>query len=167
MKALIFSDSHGNAEPMRAAIALHPDAELVLFLGDGLRDAQTVASEHPKLAFVSVAGNMDVFSLFSQGTPEETTLDLDGVRVLLLHGHRRGVKSGEDALYYLAEEKHADVVLYGHTHIPVCRYVSDTERPFYIFNPGSIGRPHGSDYSYGILQIRNKGILLSHGRIDR
>ncbi len=36
MKCLVFSDSHGNVSYMKKALRLHPDAEVVFFLGDGL-----------------------------------------------------------------------------------------------------------------------------------
>jgi predicted phosphodiesterase len=42
MKCLVFSDSHGSSYGMLKALALHPDAEVVFFLGDGLSDADSV-----------------------------------------------------------------------------------------------------------------------------
>ena len=43
MKILVFSDSHGNSANMIKAIELHKTSvELIIFLGDGLRDIDIV-----------------------------------------------------------------------------------------------------------------------------
>ena len=39
-KILVFSDSHGTTHNMRRAIDMHPDAEVIFFLGDGLSDIE-------------------------------------------------------------------------------------------------------------------------------
>lgn len=65
----------------------------------------------------------------------------------------------------MATENNADLVLFGHTHIPLERYIPTEDGGFYIFNPGSIGRSFDGKSSYGIINITDKGILLSHGLI--
>ena len=61
----------------------------------------------------------------------------------------------------LAMDKNADIVLFGHTHTPELKYVSEYEKPFYLFNPGSIGSGKGS---YGILTLtEGQEPLFSHG----
>ena len=59
----------------------------------------------------------------------------------------------------------ADAVFFGHTHIPhsSCEYVG--EKRIQLFNPGSIGGGYGIKPSYGVINITEKGILLSHGSI--
>ena len=50
MLLAVFSDSHGNAAVMEAAVARwRPDR--VLFLGDGVRDAARVQAAHPEIGF--------------------------------------------------------------------------------------------------------------------
>ena len=57
MKCIVFSDSHRNTRNMREALRIHPDAEIVFFLGDGLSDADLVASGDNARAWFAVAGN--------------------------------------------------------------------------------------------------------------
>ena len=164
MKILVFSDSHGCAAPIQKAIALHPDASVILHAGDGAREFDYITAENPSLSCVGVPGNCDFFGIKS---PSSVTLDLDGVRILLTHGHRFSVKSGYDALICHAREKDIDVAVFGHTHIPLDRYLDDGDgkKPLRIFNPGSIGHPHDGKPTYGIIEIRKNGILTSIANI--
>ena len=57
-KLLVFSDSHGRAGKMSAVFSEHPDAELIIFLGDGLRDAVRVLCGCEKTV-AAVCGNCD------------------------------------------------------------------------------------------------------------
>jgi len=65
---------------------------------------------------------------------------------------------------YAAEEKGADVLLFGHTHEPTDTFIPQGEynlnKPLHIFNPGSL-----KEYSYGLCEIRNGEFLFSHGTI--
>ena len=155
MKCLVFSDAHGDTRRMAAAIALHPDADTVFFLGDGLWQAKPFFESYPELARVIVSGNCDVS--FSLPDDEEAFLDIDGVRIFAVHGHRYGVKYGIGALTAEAARRGADVVLFGHTHTPLtdCREKADG-RPLWIMNPGAV-----RDGSYGILEIKDGKPALS------
>ena len=149
MKCLVFSDAHGDTSRMASAIALHPDASTVFFLGDGLWQAKPFFESYPELARIIVSGNCDVS--FSLPDDEEAFVDLGGVRVLAFHGHRYGVKYGVSAAALEAARRGADVLLFGHTHIPMtdCRETADG-RPLWIMNPGAV-----RDGSYGILEIKD------------
>ena len=57
MKCLVFSDSHSYYYSMVRALKLHPDAEIVFFLGDGLSDIDYVAEHLPNAKFLAVRGN--------------------------------------------------------------------------------------------------------------
>ena len=162
MKCLVLSDSHGSASLMSRALALHPDAEVIFFLGDGLSDADALAVYYTDKAWLTVRGNCD-FSGFFKNSPVLKTeeIELMGRRIVYTHGDLYDVKFGLDRIKYLAEESGADVVLFGHTHIPHEEYVSG-ERPFYLFNPGSLSAP---SYSFGIITISEGSILFSHGKL--
>lgn len=85
MKVLVLSDSHGRADTLRRAIeAEKPHA--MLYLGDGLSDAERMREEYPLLPITTVPGNCDWGSL----EETERLIELDGVRILMLHGHTRG-----------------------------------------------------------------------------
>ena len=162
MKCLVFSDSHGYTEHMERALRLHPDAEVVFFLGDGLREVDDVAARHSDKFWVAVRGNCDFYPLFGDRAAEKTeTVSLSGYTVTATHGDLFGAKYGCAELISLARKTGSDVVLFGHTHAPFTRYVSEYDKPFYLFNPGSISLSSGS---FGVIML-GKNPLLSHGAI--
>ncbi len=164
MKCLCFSDSHGHAYNIRAALNKHPDAEVVFFLGDGLRDLEDFVLDRSRVWF-AVQGNCDYNALLGETMVKKTdSITLMGKRIFFTHGDLYGVKYGLDGVKKLALDHRADLVLFGHTHQPIEQYVSTDEGGFYLFNPGSIGAGYG-DSSYGVISISDKGILLSHGRL--
>lgn len=155
MKLVVFSDSHGSRSRLAAAKEMHPDADMFVFLGDGIRDAERVFDGCP--FFAAVCGNCDSSFLFCVlDVPEERMLDIDGCRILCMHGHKHGVKFSLEPLKQYAKGKNADLVLYGHTHIPLETRDGGTV----LFNPGSVGQG-----SYGIVYIEKGEILCSHGEI--
>lgn len=145
MKLLIFSDSHGQMEPMtRAVLAQSPD--IVIHLGDYVRDAEELRARFPQMALVSVRGNCD----FACGTPEHAEFFAGPVRVFACHGHRYGVKTGLDALLNAGHFSGAGLVLYGHTHIARHLSVSGME----VLNPGPAGK------SCAVAEISDAGAIV-------
>ncbi len=164
MKCLCFSDSHGSAYNIRVALNKHPDAEVVFFLGDGLRDLEDFVLDRSR-AWFAVQGNCDYNALLGETMVKKTdSITLMGKRIFFTHGDLYGVKYGLDGVKKLALDHSADLVLFGHTHQPLEQYVSTDEGDFYLFNPGSIGAGYGGS-SYGVISISDSGILLSHGRL--
>lgn len=156
MKILVFSDSHGKYERM-ADVFSRDKYDVVLFLGDGLSDFKRLQESNMTSArMIAVKGNCDFFD----GTPEKRIIDLDGFRVLMLHGHTKSVKHGTSVLEYYAREKEVDLVLYGHTHSRDIRRI-DGEKPFYIFNPGSIGASSYLNPSFGYIETVKGQIVLN------
>ena len=169
MKILIVSDIHGRGDLLCELLELHRDREGLVFLGDGIRDIFTDVTADGRKWFSGVAGNCDWMSLSSlQDYPEETAIYADGYKILLMHGHTRGVKSGIEKAAVYASKSGADILLFGHTHKPLEKYIPEESKmdgyvfpkPLWIFNPGSL-----SEHSYGLLQIKNKQLLFSHGSI--
>lgn len=144
MRVLVVSDSHGNVDNMvRAVERLQPD--YVLHLGDCQRDLEALRREFPGLAMEGVPGNCD-WGSYDQ---EERLIELGGVRILMLHGHTRNVKSSPMAAMYAAKECGAQVLLFGHTHRPMV----DNDGTLLTLNPGAAGdRLHPT---CGILTIDN------------
>ncbi len=169
MKLLILSDIHGRADRARQVIEGHRDAEAVLFLGDGVRDVMALSDLPPRLIPVGVRGNCDGFSFRALSDfPEERMLCFGGVRMLLLHGHTKGVKHGTEAALAYGAERGADLLLYGHTHLAEEGYLPTgtevggkaLEKPLWYMNPGSL-----YEGSYGLVTIQRGQILLSNGRV--
>lgn len=174
MNFLIFSDSHRNVQFLNEAIRRSHNTDAILFLGDGSGDLG-YESRYMDIPVYSVLGNCDLFSLFQQNTPKkELLLHFDEYTVLMIHGHLYGVKSSYEAAAAHAARLGADILLFGHTHKPLEKRLTEGEeiggvilkKPLYIFNPGSIGqRGEDGHYSFGTLTLSKKGILFGHGKI--
>ncbi len=166
MKILCFSDSHGTDLYIKRALAMHPDAEAVLFLGDGLDDVDDIALADTRRRWLAVRGNCDRSTVFS-GVPVKKTewITLEGKKIVFTHGDLYGSKYGDGGLLGLAKETGADVIVYGHTHSPRESYIELDGAGVYLFNPGSVGEsfPHGA--SFGIITIDGDSVLFSHGNI--
>ena len=146
MKACVFSDSHGYAGNMVAAIELEkPD--ICFFLGDGERDIASITEKYPELPVYAVRGNCD----FRSAAKKVLICVVDGVKIFMTHGHLSYVKHDYnlETLTSQAIEAGADVALFGHTH---CQHLSDNQGVMLV-NPGSIGR--GYYPSYAVLNIEN------------
>ena len=174
MKLLVLSDVHERPDRARSAILRHKDADGVLFLGDGLRDVERLSFPQPNLSIISVRGNCDLFSV-GNDIPTERMLGAGSIRVLMMHGHTpHDVKYGEDAAIAYAARRGADLLLFGHTHQRLERYLPEgsdlgggilLDHPMWVMNPGSIGHPADGVPSYGIVMIEGDRVLLSHGQI--
>ena len=172
MTLLVLSDSHGRADRVEEVIRrVRPDG--VLFCGDGLRDLTYRDVPCPLWA---VAGNCDWMSspLIVNGSvlqPEtEELVTVEGIRILLMHGHTYGVKESPLRAVYRAAELGADLLIYGHTHVPVELHLRpDDERsllpvtkPLTVFNPGSLGDRNAS---FGTVTLRGGVLLCGHGSL--
>lgn len=159
MKILVFSDSHGKSKYIDEALKNHGGVcDLVVFLGDGVGDIEYVKQKYPSITFFAVKGNCD---FFANTYANYSVLDLDGIRVLITHGHLFGAKSGYERLVYLALEKEVDAVFFGHTHMPIDEIVDADDKRIHLFNPGSIG--YGG--TYGVVNTSGKVLVCSHGKI--
>ena len=170
MKLLVVSDTHGRRDRLADLLVRHRDAEWFLFLGDGERDLPDVLPSE-RCTMVGVRGNCDS-AMFSD-LPEERFLDLGTYTVMMTHGHVYSVKSGIDRAIARAVERGADILCFGHTHVPLERYLPKGERigdlvltkPLWVMNPGSLGKPFDGKPSYGLVDIRGSQLLLSHGAL--
>ncbi len=144
MKLCVFSDSHGCAEHMIAAVEREAPA-LCFFLGDGERDLAAVRERFPALPFFTVRGNCDLRSEASASL----VCALDGARIFAAHGHLLNVKyeSGLETLCDAARQAQADAALFGHTHRPFL----ERRGGLLLLNPGAIGR--GARPSYALLTL--------------
>lgn len=115
----------------------------VIHLGDLMCDAEEVSRHYPGLPFCLVPGNCDGWGIPG---PVKKQITLGGRSILLSHGHRWGVKSGYDAAIADARAVGADILLFGHTHIPLCRQLEDE---LWMMNPGP------ARTGYGLIEIES------------
>ena len=163
-KILIFSDLHYASETLRGAIETHPEAQHVIFLGDGLRNFRSVLKDYPHLAVSCVKGNCDLSVDYETlHAPTAQSAIYEGIRVFFCHGHTFKVKSasiGIPALASSARKDGARIALFGHTHRPFYEeYSYGNDENLTLFNPGSIGEP---PYSYGVLTVSDGNFEISH-----
>ena len=127
-----------------AHIVMAERPDHVIHLGDHVRDADEIANRFPELFVTRVVGNCDHITMCS----EKLIREFEGFRFFLTHGHHYGVKSGLLRLTYAALEAEADVVLFGHTHIPVY----EVRENLTYLNPGTCSRSTGT---YAVIDIRS------------
>lgn len=176
---LVLSDSHENTAALRRALSLCPDADLIVHLGDGIADLTLSLPDDTERRTVLIEGNGEYFGNVrtdarNRLTAKKTeTLEFEGKKIFMTHGHLFDVKWGLSRIIARGYEEGADIILFGHTHCPVCRYipvgtelsyVGTTTRPMLLFNPGSIGK--GPDHTFGVLTFAGGEVLPSHGRLE-
>jgi putative phosphoesterase len=156
VKAVVLADTHINGSgrgrlPDPAWKALQT-ADAILHAGDVV--STTFLDELRELAPVyAVLGNNDrtLVGLL----PENVELDLDGVRVAMVHdsGPRRGREPRMQARF-----PNADLVVFGHSHIPWDAPGVGGQR---LFNPGSATqRRLQPARTFGVVRIA-KGLALT------
>ena len=148
VRIAVFSDTHGDVDHMERVVRRErPD--LVLHLGDLCRDFEALQARMPRQTMQNVCGNCDGFSL----TPDQRVLQAEGKRILMTHGHRYHVKETLYRAQLAAREAQADILVFGHTHIPLCQEVDG----LWMLNPGSCQGRRGT---YGLLELSSGWVEL-------
>jgi len=141
MRILVFSDSHGHKRAMEDAV-LEYKPDIILHLGDYSSDCAHLRDLFPELEVRGVRGNCDMCG----NEPLMDEFMLGGKRFFMTHGHFYKVKLGLDAIINNALARGADVLLFGHTHVPVFKNVSG----MLAINPGAAAHFSGT---YAVLDI--------------
>ena len=153
MKYLIVSDSHGYNDTMIDVIKKVSPLDGLFHCGD-LQMSSYELHDIANCPTWCVKGNNDYFE---EGLEKSREVVVGRHKIAMIHGHQMGVYAGTDRLVYWAKELGADVVMYGHTHIPDISYVDGVT----VINPGSISRPRqeGRRPTYIIMERDNSGVL--------
>ncbi len=145
MKILIISDSHAKNE----WIILKPHYDLIIHAGDHqmTRNWMLVNTDY------YVDGNNDWGNQFQQ------VFTIDNLKFLLVHGDEQHVKSKNgvnDELLALAKEVAANIVIFGHTHMPLIETIDNIT----FINPGSVAKPKllNGKKTYAELEIKAQAI---------
>ena len=83
MKLLVVSDVHGDLDALERAVDAEADTDAVIFLGDGLREAENLQDMRPELKIYSVRGNCDYASF----APPDGLAAFGGVLFYYTHGN--------------------------------------------------------------------------------
>ena len=181
MKVGIIADIHGDSEALRLALDILQSngvAQIVCAgdIVDKGPDNTEAASLLQRTSIHCIAGNHDHDEQYIGSLEEDTASYLRGLpntlrftwenkRVLLAHASpwsdfvRILPTSERHVLKRVAREANADIVILGHTHVPLVAHVGTT----WIFNPGSIcGRYTSGTSTCAILMLPNIEFQVFH-----
>lgn len=133
---IVLSDTHGNISAMEKLLPIMSESDYVFHLGDYDRDVFAFKRELGDKIY-SVKGNCD-------GGGEEIIVEIDGVKVMLTHGDRYGVKTSLYKLLLKAKELGVNAVFYGHTHEPRIDEIDSVT----LINPGCATRYGEKTYCF-------------------
>ena len=146
MKAAVFSDTHSHtALAIEAVRRCRPD--VIIHLGDYVRDAETIGEQFPDIPLYSVRGNCDIGTT----APDTDTVPLGPVRAFITHGHIYNVSYGCTSLVFAAMEAGAKLALYGHTHEAEYEELGGVT----VVNPGTAGQ--GRKLTWALVEVFDNG----------
>ena len=143
MKLLVVSDTHGEKDPLTQVIERHRGDEIQVFhCGDFCFPSAT----YPGITYVRGNCDRDEEILY------ENIIEIGALRILHVHGHQYKVKETSLKLQYRAMELGANLVFFGHTHIPTCV----KNKNILYLNPGSLLVPRFYPVpTYAVVTIEN------------
>ena len=132
MKIVLLSDNHRDLYSIQYIQKKYADLAYRVHCGDNCLLPEQMEG------FTAVAGNMDFWDY-----PPEIVLEIEGHRILVLHGHMLfpSYRPDHDLLAAFAKQQGCDTVFYGHTHL----YYDGTVNGVRMLNPGSLA--YSRDYS--------------------
>ncbi len=146
-RIIVVSDTHRHLDYIIRVLDNIQQFDMIIHLGDNTEDARRLRKTYPDAKVLFVQGNTD---FISPDAPIEIFTRIEDVPVFMTHGHMYGVKSTTDNIYYRGKELGASVVMFGHTHIPLC----EENEGMWLLNPGG----HNSiKRNIGIIEIENGG----------
>jgi len=128
MRIGLISDTHGKLRPR--VFEVFEGVDLILHAGDVgpldiITELEAIAPAH------AVLGNTDSWELRPR-IREQVELELEGKRVVLVHGHQVGAPT---AARLIPPHPGAHITVYGHTH----RQRVDRVNGTLVINPGAAG----------------------------
>ena len=151
MLIAVISDTHlprDSRQLPEACVERIAAADLLLHAGDFSTLAVLRELEGIGPPLVGVHGNVDSADL-RRLLPAERVVDADGARIAMLHD--AGPRAGRlERLRHRFGER-ADLVIFGHSHLPLHEQAPDG---FQIFNPGSpTERRRAPSHTMGLIDV--------------
>ncbi len=146
MKILIVSDTHGFDGNMWNVIHEEEPVDMFIHCGD-IEHMPTELKEYFDCPVYVVRGNND----YNLRLPETERFEIAGHKVILTHGHHFNIYRNQDAMFYYGMDNDADIVMFGHIHVPLVR----SDNGVTIVNPGSISLPRqpGGEPTYIVMTV--------------
>ena len=150
MKILIVSDTHGYNENLVRAIEIEKPFDKMIHLGD-FEDEQNIR-RLVNCGIIMVPGNND----YSIELDKSRVVKIHDYTVFITHGNIYAVNYGYNRVVYAGMEKGANIVMFGHTHVPII----DEFDGVTVINPGSLTYPRqeGRKPTYVVMNVDDNGL---------
>lgn len=144
MKIGVVSDTHQITKNIDKIIQNLRTCDLIIHAGDNFIDSKYIHSM-TNVGVMAVKGNCDFCDV-----EDEILFEVEGKNIFLCHGDKYDVKYDIINLKEKAKKVNADIVIFGHTHIPFHKEIDD----IVFLNPGSLSFPREVSYkSFVIIDI--------------
>lgn len=132
LRVLIISDTHARDDIMIRVLKDVGSFDVLIHAGDMEGSDvlyEELTSALPGVSYYSVAGNNDFFtdspSVLEFELPCISASGSASPRVFLTHGHRYHIDDGYREICEEAHRRGAQILICGHTHVPVAAYARD------------------------------------------
>ena len=156
MKYIFVSDIHGKTEMMEECIKIFEkeNADKLVILGDTAAQIDTLANEEIAILINKMKENIEIIrgncdNKHLEELLEIELLDMDnlyinGKLVTITHGHYYDC--------YNRPSNCGEIFIQGHTHVPMLQ----ENNGMILANPGSLGRPRGTDLKCYLIMNEEK-----------
>lgn len=153
MKILVISDTHRNNAYFSELINEIGKIDMLVHCGD-ISGSEYYYENSVLCEAVMILGNND----YSLDLKDDAYIEAEGHKIWVNHGHLYKVHRDRESLMEEAYRRGADIVLYGHTHVPRVEY--DEILGVYAANPGSLALPRQENHrpSYMIMNVEEGNV---------
>jgi hypothetical protein len=148
MKIAVLSDTHGNYPLAIKMLDRISGLDCIIHLGDIVHDADIIECTLD-IPVIKLAGNCDS----SPKAARELLLNISDMTFFLSHGDLYRVKNGIERIYEKATSAAADIILYGHTHVPAIQKKGE----ILLVNPGTL-KENATQQSLAVLTLLNREV---------
>ncbi|MFD2923849.1 metallophosphoesterase family protein [Halobacillus naozhouensis] len=159
MRVIVVSDTHmpkkAKELPKRLLEELHT-ADLIVHAGDW-QSTHIYKQLSSYTRIMGVYGNVDDHEV-REMVPRRIVTEWEGYKIGIVHGHG-DKKTTETRVIEEFEGEELDLVIFGHSHLPLLKFVKKTM----LFNPGSAtDKRRLPYYSFGVITIDDHGLRADH-----
>lgn len=133
MKIAILGDIHfpGRADDLPDdffEMIIEEDPDLIVYTGDLDSEETLRAIKSLGKKTLIVKGNVDYIDL-----PEKEIIEVENIRILVFHSSEIKPRGDPKKILKVAKEEGCDIVIFGHTHLPLLKFMDGV----LLINPGS------------------------------
>ncbi len=147
MRVIVLSDTH-NRVSFEKLIKITENADFVVHCGDGIKDAEDLKAVL-SCPVIAVRGNCDFYG------KDTEIFAVENQKIMVAHGHQFRVRVTKGLILEEAKNQCANIVLFGHTHIPEISFMEGV----WVINPGSASEARGGyKNTYCEIEISNNAV---------